>query len=108
MLMRKPGPVKAHSFLRLNVPCGSKQNQAILDVGVVEAGLGKFSPGWPALSSITHTVLPSTLRNQWDMLSHCGFAVLDGSGSAAGLHVTCLPLACLSHRPQSPQGGTLL
>lgn len=58
MLMRKPGPVKAHNFLRLNVPCGSKQNQAISDVGVVQASLGTFSPGWPVLSSITTRCCP--------------------------------------------------
>lgn len=59
MLMRKPGPVKAHSFLRLNVPWGSKQNQVILDAGggcgwPRPNSAGIFGPGWPARSSITH------------------------------------------------------
>ena len=27
MLMRNPGPVKAHSFRRLNAPCGGEWNE---------------------------------------------------------------------------------
>lgn len=40
MLMRKPGPVKAHSFLRLNVPCGWKWGEDDLGPGAAITGLG--------------------------------------------------------------------
>lgn len=40
MLMRKPGPVKAHSFLRLNVPCGWEWGKGVLDIGAAIVGLG--------------------------------------------------------------------
>lgn len=39
MLMRKPGPVKAHSFLRLNVPCGRERGEEALSVGAVKLAL---------------------------------------------------------------------
>lgn len=38
--MRKPGPVKAHSFLRLNVPCGWERSGEMLATGVLAMGLG--------------------------------------------------------------------
>lgn len=62
MLMRKPGPVNAHSFLRLKVPWGCKQDQvSVLDMrclqsalAILLAELGRhLQSGWPALSPIT-------------------------------------------------------
>ena len=38
MLMRNPGPVKAHSFRRLNAPCGGEWNEG---PWVGTAGLGQ-------------------------------------------------------------------
>lgn len=40
MLMRKPGPVKAHSFRRLNVPCKWEWGMGVLSTGAVTAGFG--------------------------------------------------------------------
>ena len=56
MLMRKPGPVKAHSFLRLNVPCGWDE---VTRSWVVAPDLGQppAEPLWahqPGLASPAH------------------------------------------------------
>lgn len=40
MLMRKPGPVKAHSFLRLNVPCGWEWGKGVLGIRAAVVVLG--------------------------------------------------------------------
>lgn len=42
MLMRKPGPVKAHSFRRLNVPCRWEWSEGVLGTGVGAAGHGQL------------------------------------------------------------------
>ena len=63
MLIRKPGPVKAHSFRRLNAPCGGKWSEgswtqgwgqmAVASPQVSPSGL--MGPGWPALPYIPHS-----------------------------------------------------
>lgn len=63
MLMRKPGPVKAHSFRKLNVPCRWECGERILGVGATTASLGPppvepygaYRPRLASLSCVPHS-----------------------------------------------------